>query len=51
MKLRNSKRYKRDDVVKMVDWFNGAQKKWGIDQLIYRAVVEYCRILIKAYSL
>lgn len=51
MKLRNSKRYKRDDIVKMVDWFNEAQKKWGIDQLIYRAVVEYCRLLIKAYSL
>lgn len=51
MKLRNAKRYKREDVVKMVDWFNWAQKEWGINQLIYRAVVEYCRMIIKTYSL
>lgn len=51
MKLRNARRYKRDDVVKMVDWFNRAQKEWGVDQLIYRAVVEYCRMIIKTYYL
>src|ERR1041385_3698460 len=50
MKLRNANRYKRDDVVKMIDWFNWAQKQWGIDQLIYRAVVEYCRMIIKTYN-
>lgn len=51
MKLRNARRYKRDDLVKMVEWSNRAQKKWGIDQLIYRAIVEYCRMIIKVYSL
>lgn len=51
MKLRNARRYQRDDVVKMVDSFNRAQKKWGIDQLIYRAVAGYCRMIIKTYSL
>lgn len=51
MKLRNAKHYKRDDVVEMVDWFNWAQKEWGIDQLIYRAIVEYCRMIIKTYNL
>lgn len=44
--LRNACRYSNDDIVRLVEWFNAAQRKWGVNHLIWLAVHDYAREVI-----
>lgn len=50
-KLRNARNYDDKDISKLIDWFNNAQKHWGIHDLIHRAVTAYCDEIKTTYSL
>jgi hypothetical protein len=47
--LKNATRYESRDLVKMIDWFNDAQRRWGAGDLIKRAIQTYCKELKDAY--
>lgn len=32
--LRNARNYNPSDITRMLDWFNDAQKVWGVDELV-----------------
>jgi hypothetical protein len=50
-RLRESARYSEDDKQRMLEWFNNAQRKWGVNHLVYLAVNQYCDLLISRYGL
>ncbi len=49
--LRNAKFYAKDDIERMVNWFNEAQYDWGVPHLMFRAIVEWATAIVKTYSL
>jgi hypothetical protein len=50
-KLKNSKYFEKTDIIKLIDWFNRAQKVWGVSDLVQRAVIIYCKEIISNYRL
>jgi hypothetical protein len=44
--LRNARHYTRDQIDRMVTWFNDIQQEWGVQELFLRAVNSYCGHLI-----
>jgi len=49
LKLTNSKFYYRDDIIKMISYFNDLQNSWGISEIIKCAVNKYSQIIIDSY--
>ena len=49
--LRNAQRYDSDDVAKLLNWFNKAQKLWGVYELIRLAILRYSKQIIATYRL
>ena len=45
-RLRDQNRYSKKDKVKMIDWFNLEQRKWGVTQLILEAVNAYANEIL-----
>lgn len=50
-KLKDAKYYDLSDKINIIDWFNQNQIKWGIDHLIYLAILDYCDKIIIYYKL
>ena len=50
-KLKNAKYYSPEQIQKLVSWFNSAQKAWGVNDLVFRAVETYCYEIVNVYSL
>jgi hypothetical protein len=50
-KLRNARRYDPADVVRLLAWFNTAQRVWGVQDLVRLAIVRYCRLIMGYYGL
>lgn len=50
-RLNNSMYYTKDQIKGLVEWFNTAQKEWGVNFLIHIAVESYCRAIVQQYSL
>ncbi len=48
---RNAAWYSEPDLRSLVEWFNNAQKAWGIDELLRRAVIAYATRIVELYSL
>ena len=48
--LRNAKHYRNDDVPRLVEWFNAAQRAWGIHDVILRAVETFCLDISACYA-
>jgi hypothetical protein len=44
-------RYTKEEIEKMVNWFNEAQYDWGVSDLLFRAIVEWASAIVKTYSL
>lgn len=49
-RLRNAKNYRTEDVIKLLAWFNEAQKLWGVYELIRLAILRHCKRIIDTYS-
>jgi hypothetical protein len=49
--LRNSRHYDEKSIKELVGWFNEAQRHFGIQDLVIRAVQEYASDIIGTYSL
>ncbi len=49
--LRNARHYKEEDIVRLLQWFKEAQRAWGIDDLVVRAVTRYSELIIEKYQL
>jgi len=49
--LQNAKHYSKEDIERMVNWFNEAQYDWGVEHLAFRAIVEWASAIVKTYSL
>ncbi|MBD1925026.1 hypothetical protein H6F74_01820 [Trichocoleus sp. FACHB-90] len=49
--LRSAKKYDVNDVTKLLDWFNKAQKLWGIYEIVRRAIIRYSEQIIAKYDL
>lgn len=49
-KLKNAKYYRIDDIRRLVAWFKSAQRKWGVHDLILRAIETFCNDIISRYS-
>jgi hypothetical protein len=45
------KRYSKEEIEKMVDWFNEAQYDWGVNDLLFRAIIEWASAIVNTYSL
>jgi hypothetical protein len=45
------KRYSKDETEKMVNWFNEAQYDWGVNDLLFRAIIEWASAIVKTYNL
>lgn len=48
--LYNARYYDDDDLRKLIDWFNPAQRLMGIGELIRRAVITYARHIVNEYD-
>lgn len=44
-------RYSREEIEKMVNWFNEAQHDWGVNHLLFRAIVDWATEIVKAHLL
>ncbi len=49
--LDDAKRYEPKDVVLLLDWFNEAQKLWGIYEVIRLGILRYSKAIIDEYRL
>ena len=49
-RLRNAKYYSDADIADMLNWFEDAQKQWGISEIVLRAIKEFCKLIIKQYE-
>lgn len=50
-KLKDAKKYYQSDKIKIIEWFNQNQIKWGVDHLIYLAILDYCDEIITYYKI
>lgn len=50
-KLRNAKKYRPEDILQMIEWFNEAQLDWGVTDLLFRSICEVAEMLATHYSL
>lgn len=48
---RNAQWYSPDDLRRLTDWFNESQKRWGVDEILRRAVITYSEQIVERYSL
>jgi hypothetical protein len=48
-KLDNSRRYRLTDLVRLINWFNNSQNRWGVQEIMLRVVFDYCSELRKKY--
>lgn len=46
-RLNNAKFYSPDDKTRMIQWFNENQAKWGVSELILRAVTIFARDIVR----
>jgi len=49
--LRGAHLYRENDRNELISWFNQAQKAWGLDEIVFRAVLSFGQELIERYSL
>ncbi len=45
------KHYSRAALQRLVDWYNSAQVRWGLPDLIYRAVLKYAEEIVAKLNL
>jgi hypothetical protein len=50
-RLQVAKRYRENQKTEMISWFNESQKVWGVNDIVYRAVLSFGQDLIKRYAL
>lgn len=43
--------YSPTDIEAMVHWFNAAQRDWGVNDLLFRAICEWASAIVRTYSL
>jgi hypothetical protein len=43
--------YSPAEVEAMVKWFNVAQRDWGVNDLLLRALCEWASVIVRTYSL
>lgn len=48
--LRNSKHFDPDELEAAIQWFDGAQRSWGIADVVQAGIETYCRLIIKRYQ-
>lgn len=41
--LKNARSYSKEQITKMLNWFNSSQENWGFQELLCLAIEEYCR--------
>ena len=49
--LKNAKYYSEKDLRMLIEWFNDAQKRMGVEELIRRAVTTFARHIANEYAL
>lgn len=49
-KLRDAKRYHAIDVVDLLNWFNEAQRLWGVYEIVRLAILRYSQQIISKYG-
>lgn len=43
--------YSSREIEAMVKWFNAAQRDWGVNDLLFRALCEWASAIVRTYSL
>lgn len=51
LELRNARQYDPRDLSRLLDWFNESQAVWGIEELVYQALLRVCAEIVRRFEL